>query len=101
MIDSSGLDNGLYGIWCRLIIKFLSCKKKNLKQFKKKLRYREFIVISEDQIISFSKFKKITMQQHNLFWISFRDCYYESSMVFESKALNLIQIRNAMNRQYE
>ena len=38
------------------------CPKKDLKLFKKKLRYNEFSIISEDQIISFSKFKKIFYQ---------------------------------------
>ena len=38
---------------------FIICPKKNLNLFKKKLRYSEFIIISEDQILSFSKFQKI------------------------------------------
>ena len=38
---------------------FIISPKKDLKLFKKKLKQEEFIIISEDQIISFSKFKKI------------------------------------------
>ena len=41
---------------------FVICPKKDLKYFKKKLRYNEFTLISEDQIISFPKFKKIFYQ---------------------------------------
>lgn len=38
---------------------FIICPKKDLNLFKKKLKYSEFIIISEDQILSFSKFQKI------------------------------------------
>ena len=38
---------------------FIICPKKDLNLFKKKLRYSEFVIISEDQIVSFSKFQKI------------------------------------------
>ena len=38
---------------------FVICPKKDLRYFKKKLKYDEFTVISEDQIISFPKFEKI------------------------------------------
>ena len=38
---------------------FIICPKKDLNLFKKKLKYSEFTIISEDQIVSFSKFKKI------------------------------------------
>tara|TARA_B100000886_G_scaffold262202_1_gene186917 strand:+ start:156 stop:1148 length:993 start_codon:yes stop_codon:yes gene_type:complete len=41
---------------------FIVCPKKDFKFFKKKLRYKEFVVVSEDQIISFSKFEKIFSQ---------------------------------------
>ena len=35
------------------------CPKRDLRLFKKKLKYNEFCIISEDQIISFLKFQKI------------------------------------------
>ncbi len=38
---------------------FIICPKKDLKLFKKKLKYGDFVVISEDQIISFYRFQKI------------------------------------------
>ncbi len=38
---------------------FIICPKKDFKFFKKKLKYDEFIIIGEDQIVSFSKFEKI------------------------------------------
>ena len=38
---------------------FIICPKKDLNLFKKKLKYSEFTIISEDQILSFSKFQKI------------------------------------------
>ena len=38
---------------------FIICPKKDLKHFKKKLKQEEFIIINEDQIIPFFKFKKI------------------------------------------
>ena len=38
---------------------FIICPKKDLSLFKKKLKHSEFAIISEDQIVSFSKFKKI------------------------------------------
>ena len=38
---------------------FIICPKKDLNLFKKKLKYSEFTIISEDQIVSFSKFQKI------------------------------------------
>ena len=38
---------------------FVICPKKDLRYFKKKLKYNEFTIISEDQIISFPKFEKI------------------------------------------
>ena len=38
---------------------FIICPKKDLNLFKKKLKYSEFVIISEDQILSFSKFQKI------------------------------------------
>ena len=41
---------------------FVICPKKDLRYFKKKLKYDEFTVISEDQIISFPKFEKIFFQ---------------------------------------
>jgi hypothetical protein len=41
---------------------FVICPKKDLMYFKKKLRYNEFTVISEDQIISLPKFEKIFYQ---------------------------------------
>ena len=41
---------------------FVICPKKDLNYFKKKLRYNEFTLISEDQIISFPKFEKIFYQ---------------------------------------
>ena len=41
---------------------FIICPKKDLAYFKKKLRYNEFTLISEDQIISLTKFEKIFYQ---------------------------------------
>ena len=38
---------------------FVICPKKDFKYFKKKLRYNEFTIINENQIISFHKFEKI------------------------------------------
>ena len=38
---------------------FIICPKKDLNLFKKKLKFNEFIIIGEDQILSFSKFQKI------------------------------------------
>ena len=38
---------------------FIICPKKDLNLFKKKLKYSEFTIISEDQILPFSKFQKI------------------------------------------
>ena len=38
---------------------FIICPKKDFKFFKKKLKYDEFTIIGEDQIVSFSKFQKI------------------------------------------
>ena len=41
---------------------FIICPKKDLNLFKKKLKQEEFIIINEDQIIPFFKFKKIFNQ---------------------------------------
>ena len=38
---------------------FIICPKKDFKYFKKKLKFKEFIIIREEQIISFHKFEKI------------------------------------------
>ena len=38
---------------------FIICPKKDLKQFKKKCKFNEFTIISEDKIISFPQFEKI------------------------------------------
>ena len=38
---------------------FIICPKKDFKQFKKKCKFNEFTIISEDKIISFPQFEKI------------------------------------------
>ena len=38
---------------------FIICPKKDFQHFKKKLRFNEFSIISEDKIISFPQFEKI------------------------------------------
>ena len=77
---------------------FVLCPKKQLKEFEKKLPFKEIKIINEDELISFDEFKKIfiTLSKN----ISYKDefekrlAWYYQQILKISFALNFTQMKN-------